>query len=270
MKNISTRLLFALILVIIMARTGHAQDSYAGTSEKDRVQFNIFEFEGTDRYRLVFPVPDHLDTFSISIKAYISAGDLSIEIYDPSGERSGNFRVQGQSDLSKSFQYNYIMRAHSMSTTRGHIEKDPGFFTFNEETFKHYRMGNKVAQASISRFFRAPLTGEWIIKAECTKAKGFFTIENNEWLLKSNMPTEFVNGTVVDTKNRPISGATIRTKDVYGGTTSDDKGEFSVPLRDRRERYGQPEIIIVQYKKMKKEVIIGDQPKITVVLGDQK
>ena len=54
-------------------------------------------------------------------------------------------------------------------------------------------------------------------------------------------------------------------------TTSNDKGEFTVSLRDEAETRGEPEIIVVQYKKMiPKEVIIGDQPKITIVLEPQK
>ena len=87
-------------------------------------------------------------------------------------------------------------------------------------------MGEKVAQASISRSFRTPVTGDWVIKAVCNNAKGFFTVENNENLLKSNMPTQFVNGIVLDNKNRPLAGAEIRSKNGYGGTTADEKGEF--------------------------------------------
>ncbi len=248
-----------------------AQNSIDYKAEGERVQFNIFKFEGTDKYDLVFPITSQIDTFKIVIKAYISAGDLSIEICDPKGERLGNFTVQGQSDLSKSFEFNFIQRKTSVNTTRRHIEKSPGFFTFNDENFKEYGMGgDKVAQASISRLFRAPETGDWIIKAECNKAKGFFTVENNEYSLKSNMPTEFVNGIVVDNKNRPVAGAVIRSKNGYGGTTTNEKGEFTVSLRDPAETRGEPEIIEVRYKKMIKEVVIGDQPQITVVLQFQK
>ena len=83
-----------------------------------------------------------------------------------------------------------------------HIDKDPEFFNFNDEYFKHYGMGDKVAQASISKLFRSPVTGDWIIKVVCNQAKGFFTVENNEYLLKSNMPTKFVNGIVFDNKKQ--------------------------------------------------------------------
>jgi hypothetical protein len=89
--------------ILIQAQVKIDNDAY--DAERGRVQFNIFEFEGTDKYDLKFPIINRLDTFKITIKAYISAGDLSIEIYDPSGERLGNFTLQGQSDLSKSFIY---------------------------------------------------------------------------------------------------------------------------------------------------------------------
>ena len=263
-----------LIIVQLLSNSvtiGRAQNSIDYKAEEEKVQFNIFKFEGTDIYDLVFPITSQIDTFKIVIKAYISAGDLSIEIYDPTGERLGNFTAQGQSDLSKSFAFNFIQRKTSVNTTRRHIEESPGFFTFNDKNFEEYGMvGDKVAQASISRLFKAPMNGDWVIKAVCNKAKGFFTVENNEYLLKSNMPTEFVNGIVVDNKNRPLAGAIIRSKNGYGGTTTNEKGEFTVSLRDPAEARGEPEIIEVSYKKMIKEVVIGDQPQITVVLQPKK
>jgi hypothetical protein len=248
-----------------------AQNKIDHNTEGGQVQFNIFKFEGTDKYDLLFPIINRLDTFQVTIKAYISAGDLSIEICNPTGESLGNFMVQGQNDLNKTFKYNFIQRATSINTTRMHIEKEPGFFNFNDEYFKHYGMGDKVAQASISKLFRSPVTGDWVIKVVCNKAKGFFTVENNEYLLDSNMPTKFVNGIVLDNKNRPLAGAIIRSRNGYGVTTTNDKGEFTVSLRDEAETRGEPEAIVVQYKKMiPKEVIVGDQPKITIVLEPQK
>jgi hypothetical protein len=271
MKRSYFKLFITLHLLLNSIILIQAQNKIDPNTEGGKVQFNIFEFEGTDKYDLIFPINSRLDTFKITMKAYISAGDLSIEICDPTGENQGNFTVQGQTDLNKTFIYNFITRAHSMSTTRMHIENDPDFFNFNDEYFKHYGMGDKVAQASISKLYRAPQTGDWVIKVVCNKAKGFFTVENNEYLLKSNMPTKFVNGIVTDNKNRPLAGAIIKSRNGYGGTTSNEKGEFTVSLRDQAETRGEPEIIVVQYKKMiPKEVIIGDQPNITIVLEPQK
>lgn len=271
MKRTYFKLCITLLLLLNSIILIQAQNKIDYASERGRVQFNIFEFEGTDKYDLIFPINIRLDTFKITIKAYISSGDLSIEICDPRGESLGNFMVQGQTDLNKTFIYNFIARTHSENTTRMYIDKDPGFFNFNDEYFNHSGMGEKVAQASISKLFRAPQTGEWVVKIVCNKAKGFFTVENNEYLLKSNMPTKFVNGIVLDNKNRPLAGAIIRSRNGYGVTTTNDKGEFTVSLRDEAETRGEPEIIVVQYKKMiPKEVIIGDQPKITIVLEPQK
>lgn len=271
MKRTYFKLCITLLLLLNSIILIQAQNKIDYASERGRVQFNIFEFEGTDKYDLIFPIINRLDTFQVTIKAYISAGDLSIEICDPTGERLGNFTVQGQTDLNKTFVYNFITRAHSNNTTRMHIDNDPEFFNFNDEYFRRTGMGDKVAQASISKLFRSPVTGDWVIKVVCNKAKGFFTVENNEYLLNSNMPTKFINGIVFDNKNRPLSGAIIKSKNGYGGTTTNDKGEFTVSLRDEAETRGEPEIIVVQYKKMiPKEVIIGDQPKITIVLEPQK
>lgn len=270
MKKSFIKLLVTLLFLFNSILQIQAQNQIDYKSEGGLVQFNVFEFEGTDQYDLIFPITNRLDTFRILIKAYISSGDLSIEIIDPSGEKLGNFIVKGQTDLDKSFKYNFITHDLYMETTRKHIEKEPSFFNFNDSTLKHNGMGDKVAQASISKIFKAPMNGDWVIKAVCNKAKGFFTVENNEKLIKSNMPTEFVNGIVVDNKNRPIAGAIIRSKNGYGGTTSDEKGEFTVSLRNKAESRGEPDIIIVKYKKMIKEVTIGDQPKIKVVLESQK
>lgn len=272
--NSFIKLLIIVQLLAYSVTIGLAQNSIDNKTEEEKVQFNKFKFEGTDKYDLIFPIINRLDTFKITIKAYISAGDLSIEICDPTGEKLGNFMVQGQTDLNKTFIYNFITRAHSVNTTRMLIEKDKeknsDFYNPNNEYFKHSGMGDKVAQASISKLFKAPQTGDWVIKVVCNKAKGFFTVENNEYLLKSNMPTEFVNGIVVDNKNRPLAGATIRSKNGYGWTTTNEKGEFTVSLLDPAEARGEPEIIEVRYKKMIKEVVIGDQPQITVVLQPKK
>jgi hypothetical protein len=270
MKNLLIKLLVIIPFLLNPIILIQAQNLNDIKAEGGLVQYNLFDFEGTDQYDLILPITNQPDTFRIEIKAYIGFGDLSIEIIDPSGESLGNFIVKGQSDISKSFKFNFIMHHLYMETTRMHIKKEPAFFTYDEYYFKHSGMGDKVAQASISRLFKAPMNGDWVVKAVCNKAKGFFTVENNGKLVKSNMPTEFVNGTVVDNKNRPIPGAIIKSKNGYAWTTSDAKGEFTVSLRDQAETRGEPEIIEVRYKKMVKEVIIGDQPKITVVLESRK
>jgi hypothetical protein len=275
MKRTYFKLCFTLLLLLNSIILIQAQNKSDYEAVRGRVQFNIFNFEGTDKYDLMFPIDNRMDTFKITIKAYISSGDLSAEICDPTGESMGNFMVQGQTELNKTFIYNFIQRAHSVNTTRMLIEKDKeknsAFYNPNNEYFKHSGMGDKVAQASISKLFRAPQTGDWVIKVVCNKAKGFFTVENNEYLLKSPMPTEFVNGVVLDKKNRPLAGAVIRSKNGYGVTTTNDKGEFTVSLLDEAETRGEPEGIVISYKKMiPKEVIIGDKPNITIVLEPQK
>lgn len=259
MKKSFIKLVVTLQFLLKSILLIQAQNQIDYKAEGGLVQFNIFHFEGTDKYDLVFPVTNKMDTLKIRINAYISAGELSIEICDPTGERQGNFILQGQSSLSKSLIKNEIRRSTEMTTSRKRIEKNP--WIFKEEDFKSYGMGSKVAQASISRSVRNPSIGDWIVKVTCKDSKGLFTVENNERLVKDIMPTKFVTGTVIDKKNKPLPGAIIKIKDEYAWTTSDDKGEFTVSIRD------QVETIIIQHKKMiPKEIIIGDQPKIIVVL----
>lgn len=262
MKNQSPNFLFTLFLILITGSSLQAQKEIDYVAEGGLVQFNIFHFEGSEKFDIIFPLLEQIDILSIKIKSYISSGELSIEIFDPTGEKQGNFSVQGSLNSTKSFKKNEIRRSTEMNTTKMRIEKDP--WIFKEETFKIMGMGDNVAQASISREFKIPMKGNWEIKIMCNNAKGLFTIESNYKLFDRILPTKFITGTVTDSKKRPLRGATILIKGTAMATVSDNDGNFTIPLYDNADS------LVFHFKGISKEIAIGDQTKLSVILEEQK
>jgi hypothetical protein len=263
MKKISTRSLIIIYLLFSATSYIQAQNEIDYEAEGGLIQFNIFDFEGSEKYDIIFPLSEQIQNLSIQIKSYISSGELSIEIFDPTAEKQGNFSVQGSLNSTKSFKKNEILRSTELNTTKMRIEKNP--WIFEKETFKIMGMGDNVAQASISREFKIPMKGNWIIKIICKNAKGLFTIESNYKLFNRILPTKFITGTVYDLKNRPLRGVTIMIKGTSMATISDNEGNFTIPLHDNVET------LVFHYKGMiSKEVTIGDQAKLSVILEPQK
>jgi hypothetical protein len=263
MKKLSIKILVTFYLTLFTTCFVLAQEKIDYDAEGGLIQFNIFHFEGTEKNDITFSVPKQLKNLNIEIKSYISIGELSIKIFDPTGEEQGNFSVQGQLNSNKSLKKNEIRRSTELITTKMRIEKDPWIFT--KGTFKVMGMGDNVAQASIYRSFKNPMEGNWAIKIICKNAKGLFTIENNHKLLNpilGNLPAKSVTGSVYDTKNRPLAGATVLIKGTSLGTVTDNNGNFSIPIRDNSEK------LLFHYKGMiSQEVEPGDQVKITVILN---
>jgi hypothetical protein len=263
MKKLSNKILLTIYLTLFTTCFVLAQEKIDYDAEGGLIQFNIFHFEGTEKHEILLAVPKQIENLNIEIKSYISIGELSIKIFDPTGEEQGNFSVQGQLNSDKSLKKNEIRRSTELITTKLRIEKDPWIFT--KETFKVMGMGDNVAQASINRSFRSPMDGNWAIKITCNNAKGLFTIENNHKLLNpilGNLPAKSITGTVTDSKNRPLAGATVLIKGTSLGTVTDNNGNFSIPIRDNSEK------LLIHYKGMiSREFEPGDQAKITVILN---
>lgn len=264
MKNLSTKILVTFYLTLFTTCFVTAQEKIDYDAEGGLIQFNIFDFEGSEKYDIIFPL-SQIENLSIKIKSYISSGELSLEIFDPTGEKQGNFSVQGSLNSTKSFKKNEIRRSTSLVTTKMRIEKNP--WIFKEETFKIMGMGDNVAQASISREFKNPMKGDWAIKIFCKNGKGIFTIESNFYLIDFDriLPTKSITGTVTDSRKRPLRGATIMIKGTSKATVSDNDGNFTIPLPDNAES------LVFHYKGMiSKEVTIGDQTKLFVMLEEIK
>jgi len=263
MKKNSVSFLYTFFLILSTESFLQAQQQIDYAAEGGLIQFNIFDYEGSEKHEIVFPLSEPIENLCIKIKSFISSGELSIEIFDPAGEKQGNFSVQGQLNTIKSFKKNEIRRSTELNTTKMRIEKDP--WIFKEETFKIMGMGDNVAQASISREFKNPIKGNWAIKIICKNAKGLFTIESNYKLFERILPNKFIAGTVTDSKKRPLRGATIMIKGTSMATVSDNDGNFNIPLNDNAE------LLVFHYKGMvSKEVAIGEQTNLSVTLEEQK
>ncbi len=262
----SARLTIVMTAILCTSNMVLAQNEIDYDAEGGLIQFNIFHFIGSDRYDLTLNLSEQVENLSLKIKSYISTGELSIEILDPTGEQQGNFTVRGQAASDKPEKKNEIRRSTELITTKMRIEKDPWLFT--EETFRIMGMGNNVAQASISRSFRNPIRGNWTISVISTNARGIFTVENNHRLVSAimgDLPSRKIMGTVTDSKNRPLAGATVLVKGSSLGTVSDNNGNFTLPVKDSEA------MLVIHYKGMtSQEVAIGNQTKLSVVLEHQK
>lgn len=69
----------------------------------------------TETQEITMPFKDSLDYVSIKINAVIQSGELTVELYSPSGEKYGNFSISGEiRKVTKNEEL--LLRGHSYST----------------------------------------------------------------------------------------------------------------------------------------------------------
>lgn len=88
---------------------------------------------------------------NINIKSNVKVGGLTIEIYDPNGEKQGNFSVGSQLNLNKS----------SMES-------------------KDKKSKNEEVSGQIEKKIKEPVNGNWIIKIIPNKAEGTVLIRSKQ------------------------------------------------------------------------------------------
>lgn len=148
MKNLKCLFAFSLLSLILFADLTFAQStnvtlqrtiSLPGDSKTEEIIVNVDE-------KLIY-------LLELSIKSTVSLGKLSIEIYDPKGEKHGNFTVGNQLNSENTIS----------------IKKQEGVTSGKSE----------IVNGTINKIIREPMIGNWIIKIIPNKARGRINIQSN-------------------------------------------------------------------------------------------
>lgn len=217
-------------------------------AEGGLAQVNFFVFEGTVLRDIVFPLAENSENLIINIYGHISSGELTIEIFNPLGEKQGNFSIKGNFNSKKQASKNDLRRRTQVETTRKRQTENR--FLFPPEK----RLGSKIAQASISRVITNPMKGNWLIEIKCANAFGDFYIDTNQKIFEGITSSKILHGTITNEKGLPVKGATILMKGLTISVVSDRDGKYYIPVFDYINE------IVIKKKGMKtKEISVGTE-----------
>ncbi len=76
-----------------------------------------------------------------------------------------------------------------------------------------------------------------------------------------NNQSKIVTGKITSSSGEAIAGATVQLKGALSGTSSDDKGEFSISVQS-----GRSTLIISNVGFKEKEVVVRNQSTLSVIL----
>ena len=151
MKTILSKLLMASILFIMSTDPTLAQAG-TGLPQTDRTTFNLSRRisldQESEKYEILLPVSGPINSFSIKISSEIFNGKLTIEIYDPNGEKQGNYSVDNQ--------------------------------TSNRPDKSVKSNTKEVVSGRISKLIEYPINGVWKVLIIPTNATGQILIESDQ------------------------------------------------------------------------------------------
>jgi hypothetical protein len=119
----------------------------------------------TDVKEIRLPLRDSLSSINILIFSMIGGGELSVEIYDPTGVRYGNFSLSCQNDPEL-------------------IKKITG----GKVTIKEIDQSDGKAMGNLSKTVKNPTRGFWIAKVRSIGAIGTVQIQLGEQKIQEGMP----------------------------------------------------------------------------------
>ena len=105
MKNLSNRLL--VISLFFMMNTGFVYCQLdAGQPQIDKTTFSLSRnftlTRESKKIEVLLPVTGSIVNFQIKISSSIFFGELTIEVYDPMGEKQGNYSIDRKSSVQQS------------------------------------------------------------------------------------------------------------------------------------------------------------------------
>lgn len=88
-----------LISMLIICSLFHATQIYGQDSIRAVINLTTLNLKGESAEQEVsLPLRDSLTYINFEIKAIITSGELTVELYDPDGEKYGNFSLAGSLD----------------------------------------------------------------------------------------------------------------------------------------------------------------------------
>lgn len=150
-----------LISIILICSLFQATQIYGQDSIRAVIKLKTLTLKGeSGEQEVSLPLRDSLTYINFEIKAVVTSGDLTVELYDPDGEKYGNFSLAGSSGTGN---------RQNTEFTRGK--------TYYAE-----------ASGSLVRFVKFPKRGMWKAKVITKNAAGLidFNLTRGATVLKLN------------------------------------------------------------------------------------
>jgi hypothetical protein len=158
MENFSSRLLITT-LFLTMCTSFVCGQWGPGQPQIDRTTFNLSRRlslnDESEKKEILIPVTGRIVSFIIRISSEIFGGELTVEIYDPNGEKQGNYSVDSQISLKPNK---------------------------NEKNSKPSTV--EIVAGKIEKTIEYPTSGNWKVLIIPKNAKGDLIIESNQMSTK--------------------------------------------------------------------------------------
>jgi hypothetical protein len=186
MKKLSKRVSIAILLLSLIIEVSRGQDK-TGINVNSSINLR----PDSEESKIPVTITDTSKTVNFRIAATIHEGELSVEIYDPNGEKRGNFSISCQPGSAKTKKDraretssksdgkddgNSLTLSSSSSSSSSSSKSSSELSTLSTSTSS----SSSNAQGQIYRSVRNPIKGNWIIKLIPKKAKGDVKIEADQ------------------------------------------------------------------------------------------
>lgn len=182
MKNLSKRLSIATLLLSFLASFSLGQD-------KPDLNFSrkILLKSESEEQMVPIAVPEICTSLNLSIAAKIQEGELTIEIYDPKGEKQGNFSIVCQSDTLKTNKGKIHSESSSNSNSKASSSSSSSSSSTSSSTsFSPSSSSLSTSSSSSSslglftKSLKNPIKGDWMVKIIPKNASGEVKVDSEQ------------------------------------------------------------------------------------------
>jgi hypothetical protein len=175
MKNLSKRLSIATLLLSFLTCFSWGQD-------KPDLNFSkkIMLKSESEGQMVPLAVSENCTSLNLSIAAKIQEGELTIEIYDPKGEKQGNFSIECHSDTLKTNKGKTHSESSSGSNSKTSSSSSSSSSTL---TLASTSLSSSSSTSSVGLFTKSlknPTNGDWMIKIIPKNASGEVKIDSEQ------------------------------------------------------------------------------------------
>jgi hypothetical protein len=186
MKKLSKRLLAAILLLSFLTGYSYGQDKTDLNLSK-----NIILKSESAEQKVPVTVTAKCTSVNFRVSAEIQEGGLTIEIYDPKGEKQGNFSISCQPGISKTELVNdqseitpdSVSKRASTTTSSSSMSSSSSSASSSSKSWSvssSKESSSSNANGQINRSVKNPVSGNWIIKIIPKNASGKVKIDSEQ------------------------------------------------------------------------------------------
>jgi hypothetical protein len=115
MKTLTSKIIITFLFIVVNSNMIFSQ------SNKDQVDHTDFSLTKSialsgqsDQIEVIVPIIDRKISLTIKISSMVVGGELTIEVYDPTGEKFGNYSIGGQNSIKANYGKSDLVKGESV------------------------------------------------------------------------------------------------------------------------------------------------------------